>query len=185
MKSVSRETFERVGPFARGYKPEEVDDFLAKAQAAYADPNSTEFDAEKVASVAFTPVRGGYRADAVDAALDRLASAFVQRKRTQIVARLGEDTWLNQTYDLAKTLYPRILRPAGERFRDARGMGYDKDQVDALLDRLARFFDGQEPLTSSEIRHAVFSSAKNAAGYDTAVVDVYLERAVAVLTAVE
>lgn len=182
---MSKETFERVGPFARGYKPEEVDDFLAKAKEAYSDPNSTDFDAETVAAVAFTPVRGGYRADAVDAALDRLASAFIQRKRTQIVARLGEETWLNQTYDLAKTLYPRILRPVGERFRDARGQGYDKDQVDALLDRLARFFDGQESLTSSDIRHAVFSSAKNSAGYDTAVVDVYLERAVSVLTAVE
>ncbi len=182
---MSKETFEQVGPFARGYKPEEVDEFLARAQEAYLDPYSTEFDAEKVAGVAFTPVRGGYRPDAVDAALDRLASAFVQRKRTQVVARLGEETWLNQIYDLAKTLYPRILRPAGERFRDARGTGYDKGQVDALLDRLAKYFDGQEALTSSEIRRAVFSSAKNAAGYDTAVVDVYLERAVAVLTAVE
>lgn len=182
---MSKETFDRVGAFARGYDPDEVDAFLTKAQKAYSDPSSQGFDAQTVANVTFSKARRGYRPELVDAALDRLASAFIQRKRTQIVARLGEETWLNQTYDLAKSLYPRILRPAGKRFRDARGWGYSKEEVDELLDRLAKFFDGKDSLTASEIRQTAFTGAKNAEGYDQAVVDVYLDRAVQVLTSVE
>lgn len=182
---MSKETFDRVGAFARGYDPDEVDAFLTKAKKAYSDPSSQGFDAQTVANVTFSKARRGYRPELVDAALDRLATAFIQRKRTQIVARLGEETWLNQTYDLAQSLYPRILRPAGERFRDARGWGYSKEQVDDLLERLAEFFDGKDSLTASEIRQIVFTAEKNEAAYDQAVVDVYLDRAVQVLTSVE
>ena len=98
---MSKETFERVGAFARGYDPDEVDVFLMKAQKAYSDPSSQGFDAQTVANVTFSKARRGYRPELVDAALDRLTSAFIQRRRTQIVARLGEETWLNKTYDLA------------------------------------------------------------------------------------
>ncbi|MBR5950480.1 MAG: DivIVA domain-containing protein [Actinomycetaceae bacterium] len=182
---MSQETFERVGAFKRGYDPDEVDDFLVKAKRAYSLPPSEDFDADTVVNATFSRVRRGYRPDLVDAALDRLATAFIQRQRKQTVSRLGENTWLNKTYDLAKTLYPRILRPAGERFRDAKGWGYDKDEVDKLLDRLAEFFDGKTSMTAMEIRQTTFSGAKNAGAYDYDVVDVYLDRAAQVLTSVE
>ena len=41
------------------------------------------------------------------------------------------------------------------------------------------------PLSSAELRNAVFGQAKGAKAYDEAVVDVYLERAITVLVAVE
>lgn len=183
---MSKESFDRVNVFSRGYDTREVDEFLEKAKRAYADPTSTGMSSEELSNVVFSQARGGYSPQAVDAAIDRLSAAFVQRKRKQVVARLGEETWLNQTYDLAKSLYPRILRPAGTRFEDAQGQGYNKDEVDELVDRLGRFFDGKDRnLTAREIRNALFSSARGENAYSEAVVDVYLERASSVLTAVE
>ena len=61
----------------------------------------------------------------------------------------------------------------------------DDEDVDALLEKLTAYFDGKAPLASNELRHVVFTQAKADKAYDAAVVDVYLERAVTVLVAVE
>ena len=69
---------------------------------------------------------------------------------------------MDQVTQLATTLYPRLLRPAGERFAPASGQGYDKTDVDALMDRIAGYFDSDTTLTSSEVRGAVFRRARAA-----------------------
>ena len=86
----------------------------------------------------------------------------------------------------ATTLYPRLLRPEGERF-DApdRGRGYDRAEVDALLERLTRYFDRDGHLTAEEIRTATFASARRSRAYHEGTVDAYLARAVEVLASVE
>ena len=64
-------------------------------------------------------------------------------------------------------------------------MGIPKSDVDELLDRLARYFDGEETVTSEVVRDAIFPESRGKNAYDEAVVDVFLERAVSVLLAVE
>ncbi len=181
---MGQETFERAHALSWGYVPAEVDDFLARAKQAYSD-NLPDFDESTVRNAGFGRVRRGYRPDVVDAAMDRLEAAFIQRRRSQTIAEKGESGWLNTVYEEAKSLYPRLLRPAGERFSDATSWGYLKDDVDALMEKLTAYFDGKAPLSSVELRGAVFGQAKGAKAYDEAVVDVYLERAITVLVAVE
>ncbi|MGO3084682.1 DivIVA domain-containing protein [Ancrocorticia populi] len=182
---MSNDTFERVGRFGWGYDPIEVDEFLAEAKTAYAGRGNYDLNEQSVRNAGFSRVRHGYDPKLVDAAMDRLEAAFIQRRRANVVRERGESTWLNKTYEDAKSLYPRLLRPQGERFSDATGWGYLKSDVDELMDRLMEYFDGKRSLTSSELRDAVFDQAKDSKGYDVSVVDVYIERAITVLVAVE
>lgn len=181
---MAKKTFKRVSPFAHGYNVEEVDSFLDKARQAYSSEDGS-LDENDVRSVGFSRARRGYDTAAVDAALDRLEAAFIHLRRAQVISNQGEQAWLKRSYEAAKSLYPRLLRPRGERFADADGWGYRKQEVDALMGRLARYFDGEAELTSHELRNALFPEAKNSAAYDEAVVDVFIERAVSVLTSVE
>ncbi|MFP7695931.1 DivIVA domain-containing protein [Trueperella sp. LYQ143] len=178
-------TFKRTGTLRAGYNPEQVDAFLARAKRAYSGDSSEDITEKTVRSCAFGWVRNGYDPYLVDAALDRLEAAFVQRRRAKIMDEHGEKRWLEETYAQAQTLYPRLLRPAGERFADASDTGYSKNEVDALLSKIAAYFDAEAELTSEDIRHATFSAARGAKAYDEAVVDVFLDRAVSVLLSVE
>lgn len=182
---MSEETFARVGRFAWGYDPKDVDAFLQEAKGIYSSTDPSQYDETLVRNASFNRKRHGYNPVEVDAALDRLEAAFIQAKRAAIVEREGENTWLNDTYALAKSLYPRLLRPEGERFAQAKEVGYSKIEVDALIDRLAAYFDGKEQLSSTDVRLASFTMVKKKKAYDTAVVDVYLDRAISVLVAVE
>ncbi|MDO5026110.1 MAG: DivIVA domain-containing protein [Trueperella sp.] len=179
------DTFARAGKFSSGYDVAQVDSFLTAAKAAYGGENSEDIDETTVRNTAFSWVRNGYDPALVDAALDRLERAFIQRRRAKVVNTDGEAAWLDQTYAAARTLYPRLLRPAGERFADASDTGYKKAEVDELLDTVAKYFDGKAALTSDEVRQTVFSSAKKTGAYAEEVVDVYLDRVISVLLAVE
>ena len=177
--------FPRVGVMARGYRPEQVDRYFETAHEIYDDGDLEEMDSEGVRTVAFDIVRGGYEPEAVDSALDRLETAFVQRRRAEFVARNGRQAWMDQVAELATTLYPRLLRPEGERFAPAQRHGYAKDEVDALMERLAGYFDTGDNLTSMEVCGAVFPAARRSKAYDEASVDRYLARVVEVLMSVE
>lgn len=182
-----KETFARVGWFRHGYDPAKVDEFLEKAKSAYDVSADVDHQANEdmVRHASFPWVRNGYHAQLVDAALDRLEQAFTQRRRAARVHEEGEDAWLRSTYERATSMYPRLRRPAGQRFAHANGRGYAIDEVDALMDRVIAFFDKAEPLTSAEVRQMMFTSAKGANAYDEAVVDVFLDRVVSVLMSVE
>lgn len=182
---MSEDTFKRVGRFAWGYSPEDVDNFLTDAKIAYSGQGNSGFNEQTVRNAGFPRVRHGYDPEKVDAAMDRLEAAFIQRRRAKVVSQRGEATWLNKTYEDAKSLYPRLLRPEGTRFADAKGWGYRKEDVDRLMNRLMGYFDGKRSLSSKELRGAVFDQAKDSKAYDVAVVDVYIERAVTVLVSVE
>lgn len=176
-------------PFPRenrrdGYDVAQVDDFFRRAREAYDADSPTMSDAD-VRNATFDQQRGGYQFAAVDYAMDRLEIAFVKRRRADFIATHGQETWMEHIADRARTLYPRLQRPAGEKFRDAKSVGYCKEEVDQLLDQLVDYFDDGVQLTSQGIREITFQSANGAKGYDAAVVDVYLERVVEVLTAVE
>ena len=61
----------------------------------------------------------------------------------------------------------------------------DKTDVDALMDRIAGYFDSDTTLTSSEVRGAVFRRARGNKAYGEPSVDRYLARVVEVLLSVE
>lgn len=182
------ETFPRAGRWSSGYDVEQVDDFFERARVAYESPpgGGEQMTAEDVRTAAFDLVRHGYDPGHVDAALDRLEAAFVQRERARSVSQAGQEVWMEEVAKRATTLYPRLVRPAGERFAPPeRGRGYDRDAVDALLDRLVDYFDSGAELTAADVRSATFRSAPRDRAYAEGPVDAFLDRAVDVLLAVE
>ena len=69
--------FPRASRLRPGYQREQVDRYFTTAHEIYDAGEFEEMDSEGVRTVAFDIVRGGYDPDAVDAALDRLETAFL------------------------------------------------------------------------------------------------------------
>lgn len=181
------ELFPSVSKLKRGYDPGEVTDFFAGARVAYEQGvPSKEFTSETVRRAAFHLTRGGYQPEAVDAAMARLEGAFINRDRKSFSAQYGEQAWFEKIANEATTLYPRLLRPDGEKFRhpEGRGQGYDVKQVDQLMDRLAAFFDDREALTEDDLRLATFDISRGEGAYVETQVDAFIGRAIYILTAV-
>jgi len=179
------EAFPRTGLMRSGYHRVQVDGFFADARSAYERPM---LDDEAVSSLdvrraAFDLRRGGYKCASVDAALDRLELAFAARARDQFVRAHGQQAWMDRLAESAQALYPRLRRPAGDRFRGPVGgyRGYDAREVDALVDRLIAFFDSGEPLTAEEMRAATFRRRGRRGAYDERTVDAFIARAVDIL----
>lgn len=181
------DAFPTVSFWRHGYAPDRVDTFFDDARRAYEGGVAAErFSAQQVRQATFPLKRGGYSIDAVDAAMNRLEAAFVQRDRADHVAVNGEAAWLEKVADRATTLYERLLRPRGDRFAHPEsGRGYEAVAVDDLLDRLAAYFDEGAPLSVDEVRLAVFQPARGRKAYAEGPVDAYLGRAVEILLAVE
>lgn len=179
--------FGKVSKIHTGYDPDEVDDFFEYARAVYEGRQAGPFGAQDIQSVSFELLRGGYDTHEVDAALDRLETAFSVRDRSGFVAQNGAQAWMERVAEDARTLYPRLNRPPCEKFAPApRGeAGYDMDDVDALLDRLVEYFDRQVPISAAEVRAATFRRRRGADAYAEGPVDAYLSRAVEVLLGVE
>lgn len=177
--------FPTVGRWASGYDREEVEEFFERAKAAY-ENGEIEMSSEDVRTAAFDLVRHGYDPAAVDAALDRLEAAFIQRDRSEFVATHSQDAWMEQVAERATTLYPRLVRPRGERFAPPeRGRGYQREAVDDALDRLVAYFDEGAELTAAEVRSVTFPSAPRSRAYAEGPVDAFLDRAIDILLAVE
>jgi DivIVA domain-containing protein len=181
--------FPRVGFLRQGYDREQVDEFFTNVRAAYerpvVDPNGlTPLD---IRHAAFD-IRGrGYKTTAVDAALDRLEDAFAARIKDQFVKTSGLGTWHAQLAERAQVLYERLRRPNGERFSHPKGLkrGYRTGDVDALLDRVTAFFDKGLPLTTQDLRTAIFPRRAKWRSYDESKVDAYLARAIDILQGVQ
>ncbi|MDR6939081.1 DivIVA domain-containing protein [Arcanobacterium hippocoleae] len=182
---MSAHTFSRAGTFKYGYNRKQVDAFFDRAKHAYKDSAESNVTEDDVRQAAFSWVRNGYKASEVDGALDRLERALLQRRRANVMVDTGESAWLDYAYGQAESLYPRMLRKDGERFANAKDYGYAKSEVDAFISQIARYFEGQTQLTSKEVRDVVFRRARKGNAYDEAVVDVYLDRVISVLIAVE
>ncbi|MDR0945154.1 MAG: DivIVA domain-containing protein [Bifidobacteriaceae bacterium] len=171
----------------RGYDTAEVDDFFARAQAAYEGRSTEHMTPQQVRSVSFAQVSHGYDEAAVDGALDRLDAAFTRKERSAYIQRHGQQAWLDKIVDRATTLYGRLGRPAGQKFHPG-GRGedaYDMAQVDRLCQRLSDYFNQGKAITSGEIRHVVFPVVRGKKGYAMGPVDAFLDRAVEVLVAAE
>ena len=179
--------FRTVSGFRSGYDPNEVDEFFDHARALYEQGPAVALSAKDVRRVGFEMVRGGYATAAVDAALDRLESAFVARARAEHVAQHGQEAWMTQLGAQARTLYGRLGRADGDRFAPPVGRepGYEPADVDELCHRLVAYFDQGVPLTSGELRSATFRRRKGQHAYGEPAVDAFVARAVEVLLGVE
>lgn len=179
--------FPTVSTWKRGYSQDEVAAFFKEARDAYESGQiSDHFNSETIRKAAFHLVRGGYDTDAVDAAMSRLETAFISRDRANFVQENGEEAWFEKVALDATSLYPRLLRPHGDRFNhpEQRQKGYDVSEVDRMMDRLAAFFDDRDTLTEEDIRTVVFKVSRGENAYVEAQVDAFLGRAIYVLTAV-
>lgn len=183
-------TFERVQRNQYGYNAKQVDQFLERARVSFETPRAAdrEINSRDVRAVAFDPVKGGYAAAGVDAALDRLEDALALRERDELVAERGEEAWLREVGRLAALLRGRLHRPDGERFRrpsKAKARSYDTADVDALCHDLIGYFDEDRPLSVDNVRRAVFAPAIGAEGYEESQVDAFLERVVELMAAID
>jgi DivIVA domain-containing protein len=182
--------FERVDRNKYGYNAKQVDQFFERARISFENPADAGMrtNSGDVRTVSFDPVKGGYDAAAVDAALDRLEDAFARRERDELVEAEGEDAWLRQIGKLSGVLRARLHRPAGLRFRRPeknRVRSYNVADVDALCDQLIGYLEQDQPLSVDSVRRAAFGAAKGPEGYDEAQVDAFLDRVVELMAAID
>nr|WP_274638232.1 DivIVA domain-containing protein [Microbacterium bovistercoris] len=183
--ATTRAPFPMTSGRAKGYAPTVVDDFLARARAAFEDDHdATALTANDVRSVSFPMVRRGYRPEAVDAALARVEDAFAAREREQVLAHAGTGEWVDRTRARAQEILDRLSRRPGHRFDRARGLGfgYRIDEVDIVADKIAAFLAEGTPVTVEQVRTVAFRMQRR--GYREAQVDAVLDAVVDVMLAV-
>jgi len=183
-------TFDRVERSKYGYNAKQVDEFLQRAKKSFESPvgAADQIASGDVRDVAFDPVKGGYDAHSVDAALDRLEDAFARRERDDLINQQGEEAWLRQIGKLSGILRGRLHRPDGERFRrpsKKRVRSYNVQDVDALCAELIGYLEHDQTLSVDTVRRAVFRAAKGDEGYEEAQVDAFLARVVELMAAID
>ncbi|HSU71104.1 MAG TPA: DivIVA domain-containing protein [Micrococcaceae bacterium] len=181
--------FARVGRNELGYNVKQVDQFLSRARAFYTSEDSSEraLSSKDVRSVAFDPAKGGYQAQAVDAALDRLEDVFAQRERDDLIAGQGEEAWLMQIGRISAVLRGRLHRPDGARFRRPKRnvRSYSVADVDGLCHQLLEYFEHDRPLSVDVVRRAVFGAAQGKHGYEESQVDAFMDRVVELMASID
>lgn len=182
--------FERVPRNEYGYNAKQVDQFLQRARVSLESPEAAAHPIKSfdVRAVSFDPVKGGYSATTVDAALDRLEDAFARRERDELIAEQGEEAWLRQIGQLSATLRGRLHRPDGERFRRPAGKktrSYNTKDVDRLCVDLIGYLEEDKPLSVDNVRRAVFRPAVGQAGYEETQVDAFLDRVIELMAAID
>jgi DivIVA domain-containing protein len=173
-----------------GYNAKQVDQFLQRARVSLETPAAAvhPIRSADVRAVSFDPVKGGYSATAVDAALDRLEDAFARRERDELIAQQGEEAWLRQIGQLSGTLRGRLHRPDGERFRrpvKKKARSYNTRDVDRLCKDLIGYLEEDKPLSVDNVRRAVFRQAVGKDGYEETQVDAFLDRVVELMAAID
>lgn len=183
-------SFDRVQRNQYGYNAKQVDQFLRQARVSFETPQAAErvVKSADVRAVTFDPVKGGYAAAAVDAALDRLEDALARRERDELVGERGEDTWLREIGRLAGLLRGRLHRPDGQRFRrpaKAKVRSYNIADVDGLCHELIGYLDEDQPLSVDNVRRATFRPAVGRDGYEETQVDAFLDKVVELMAAID
>jgi DivIVA domain-containing protein len=183
-------SFDRVQRNEYGYNAKQVDQFLQRARVSFENPTTARhvIKSADVRAVSFDPVKGGYAAAGVDAALDRLEDAFARSERDDLVAERGEEAWLRGIGKLSGLLRGRLHRPDGERFRrpaKGRGRSYNTVDVDNLCRDLIGYLEEDRPLSVDNVRRAVFRPAVGKDGYEETQVDAFLDRVVELMAAID
>ena len=178
--------FPRCAPAVVGYDVAEVESFLAAVEQALHGASSGAVTSADVRSVVFAGVRGGYRTDVVDTALETAEDALAAAEREQFLLARGPEAWQRCVAELSELLRGRLARPRTERFRRpsrSRARGYSAAHVDVLCERLEARLAGTGSLEPAELRRAVFPPAQGERSYEEQQVDAFLDRAVELLLA--
>lgn len=183
-------SFERVRRNEYGYNAKQVDEFLQRARTSLESPKTAihVIGSGDVRSVSFDPVKGGYSASGVDAALDRLEDAFARRERDILIANSGEEAWLREIGVLSGILRGRLHRPDGERFRRPsknKVRSYSTVDVDNLCLDLIGYLEEDKQLSVDNVRRAIFRSTVGRSGYEETQVDAFLDRVVELMAAID
>nr|WP_217500865.1 DivIVA domain-containing protein [Arthrobacter sp. C9C5] len=183
-------SFDRVQRNQYGYNAKQVDQFLQRARVSFETPHAAgrAVKSADVRAVSFDPVKGGYSAAGVDAALDRLEDALARRERDELIGERGEEAWLREIGRLAGLLRGRLHRPDGQRFRrpaKAKVRSYNTTDVDDLCHELIGYLEEDQPLSVDNIRRAVFRPAVGREGYEESQVDAFLDRVVELMAAID
>lgn len=160
---------------ARGKRPaydvQQVEEFIEDARRAYDAPahHPRTMTAMQIRQVSFSLKRGGYDAAEVDAGLERLEEEFAALERETAIERDGWEGWSQRGMSVAEELRDRLLRPAKKRFRKAKGVGYQRADVDRFAERVLDYLATGAGLTVSDARRVTFAPQRG--GYDEAQVD--------------
>lgn len=176
-------SFPRVKRRVRGYRIDEVDAFISVARNAYDSPIAgvETLTSQAIRATSFGIQKGGYSTTHVDAALERLETAFADRERAIVLATQGEDALVAEATELARTLIARFERKPRHRFRRVSlfAQGYAPKDVDAFTTRLADFMKTGTGVSVGDIRAVTFRSALG--GYDETQVDAVLDALIELL----
>lgn len=182
--------FKLVGPKEIGYNVKQVDVFLERARAYFlnTDTQDKAITSLEVRTASFDPARGGYSAQAVDAAMDRIEDEFVLREKELLIAAEGEKAWMMKIGKTASVLRARLHRPDGDRFRrptKKSAQSYNVDDVDTLCRELLVYIEDNGELSVDVVRRAVFGLEKGSDGYEESQVDAFLDRVVELMAAID
>ncbi|WP_167588255.1 DivIVA domain-containing protein [Kineococcus rubinsiae] len=172
----------RTGRLRRGYRPADVDAFLAHAARS---AGSGALTAAQVRAVGFGSAWAGYDVTATDAVLARLEDVLARRERTRALAAADQRQWAERAAALSASVHGRLGEPEGERFPRGHGLrrGYRPADVDELCDLLHRHLTGGQRLSAADVRHALFRPARGRRGYREAPVDAFFDRVVELMVA--
>ena len=190
----------RAGKRKWGYDPAQVDAFLERAHALY-DSEGIRLTQRDIQSVSFDLTKDGYVIAQVDAALNRLERAVVDKQTAWEIAQHGRVTWKAQTENLYQQILEHVEREQGERFKpgEAKQPSYDKKQVDRLTDQIVDKVAaslGVDGVTEDDVRdladlnavsvsNVIFTQRKGKKGYDERQVDYFLNACVQLLSRIE
>lgn len=189
-KTRSNSKFKLVGPKEIGYNVKQVDVFLERARAYFLNSDTPDkaITSLDVRTASFDPARGGYSAQAVDAAMDRIEDEFVLREKELLITSEGEKAWMMKIGKTASVLRARLHRPDGERFRrpaKKNAQSYNVDDVDVLCRELLVYIEDNGELSVDVVRRAIFAPEKGSDGYEESQVDAFLDRVVELMASID
>lgn len=189
-KPAAKSKFKMVGSKEIGYNVKQVDTFLDHARAYFLNSDSVgaAVTSHDVRVASFEPARGGYNAQAVDAAMDRIEDEFVLREKDLLIKEHGEQAWMLKLGKTASVLRARLHRPDGERFRRPskhNAQSYKVEDVDLLCHELLTYIEDSGELSVDIVRRAVFAPAKGKEGYEEAQVDAFLDKVVELMASID
>ena len=174
------------GPFpltegkVRGYRVNEVDEFLDQIKATYEGgvAEGEKITASMIRRRGFAISKKGYDPRFVDAALDRLEEVLFDRERRAFQEKNGLEAWQKSIESLGSDLALRMRRDRSSRFtrRSIFSSGYRISQVDAVIDQLADRLDQGLDVRVNDVRTVRFYPQRR--GYDEAQVDAFLDAVV-------
>ena len=172
-------------PFASpddwGYQTQQVDAFIEKARAQYANPNSEMVTSNSLRNTEFELVKGGYEIPAVDSAMDRLEDAFAKREIDRQRNLRGQTAVMDRLERITEIVRGRLVRPKRKKFSNVGWLlrGYSRSQVDQLCALIANHLESGEKLQLNVVRRSIFKAKRG--GYVEAQVDAFLDRVAEIL----